>query len=453
MKRFGMGKLVRYGGAAGVVAVVAIVVAFAAATAGATPSTKLYTTAFSPQFAAAGSTGKTYTLTLTNCGFLNGVLILGCSKASNQTLGSANFAIPSPYQGHVAVVSVSAPTSGWAVTPVGDTLQFRSATSKDGLMPGLSITVQLTIDAPSTVSPTFCSTGDDWVWHSHVKQSNDFSGTGNDFSRATATPDATLTDAKLAFADQINPPGQVVVNNTFSAAVTAEDVCGTTLPSAQGTSVSLSLHDPSGAGGNLNGASQAMSIGPDGTVTFTGLSIDAVGSLYTLTASTANYFASGTSNPIDVVNVLCSPRDHSCSQPNSDGLITASAQVPTNGHVGIGFTNSQNYVAGFTCGTGTGGLLDGQLILIDPTADAYTGSNSYAVTLLYDKAVSGTGPASAFSFCITDSIASTGFGWAPPLQGCTSAPAPCISSQKRTTNGALQVVLQLVPGDPYVGGK
>jgi hypothetical protein len=29
----------------------------------------------------------------------------------------------------------------------------------------------------------------------------------------------------------------------------------------------------------------------------------------------------------------------------------------------------------------------------------------------------------------------------------------CVLDQKRITGGALQVILSLLPGDPYVGGK
>lgn len=448
MKRFGMRRVVRYGGAAGIVALVGIVVAIAASTAGATPSTKVYTTAFTPKFAAAGSTGGAYTLTLTNCG----VGTAGCAKASNQTLGSANYAIPAQYVGKISTGTVSSPTGGWTVSlsTDGGTLQFRSATSKDGLMPGQSVTVPLTIDAPAfDPSAAFC-TADDWIWDSRVKQSNDFSGTGNDYSRATGTADASLTAAQLVFADVSSPPAEVKLGDTFSAAVTAEDACGHPLLSAaSGIPVALSLVDQPGGGGILSGASQPVQTDSSGVATFTGLSIDAVGTLYQLSAAADN-FATGTSNHIAIVNVVCEPHK-SCSAPNNDTHITATVQTPAAGHVGVGFSNATDYVSGFATGCGSSTPIDGQVILIHPTADAYTGN--YSVTVLYDKTVSGTGPASAFSFCISDD----GLTWLSPpnpLQACASpAVVPCIKSQKRTVNGALQVVFLLAPGDPYVGGK
>lgn len=446
MKRFGMRRIARYGGAAGILVVVAIAIAMAAATAEATPSAKIYTTAFSPQFAAAGSTGQTYTLTLTNCA----VGVNGCSKTSNQPLGSANYAIPAAYQGHITIVGTSSPGgTSWNTqfSPDNTTLQLRSATSKDGLVPGASVIVTLLIDAPTNPGTAFCST-DDWVWHSRVKQSNDFSGTGNDFSRVGG--DATLTDAKLVFATAGSPPTEVQLTDTFSATVTAEDACGHTLASAAGMSVTLNpLVDPSGVGANLTGASlPSQLINASGVATFTGLSIDQVGTLFKLSASATN-FADGTSDTIAVVNMLCQAH-HPCSQTNGDQLITATAQTPTGGEVGIGFTSASSYVGSFTCGTSTTPI-DNQLVLVDPSPNAYNGGN-YTLTLLYDKSITGTGPASSFPVCLSDD----GVTWPVPpnpLQACASpAVTPCVSSQKRTTSGALQIILLLGPGDPYPGG-
>jgi hypothetical protein len=436
MRRFGRRKVVRYGGTAGVVVLVAIVVAIASATALATPTAKNYKTFFTPIFAPAdGLAHSGYQLTLKNCDST-------CSpdKPSNQTLGSANYVIPAT-AGNVTVTNVHGPTLGWHASVLDGVLQIRSDTSKDSLMPGASVVVTLSVTAPGAGDSAACG---DYVWHSAVKQSNDFSGSGNDF-RLSGT-DATLTAAKLAFTAQ---PSQVVAGSAFSTdvKVTAEDGCGNALPSASGTSVSVAIgNNP--AGGTLRPTAPTAIVDGNGVATFSGLSIDTVGTGYTLVASATN-FASGTSQRIDVVNAFCEPH-HCLPQTSNDTHITATAQTPASGQVGIGFANSPNYTSGFTCGS-TGNPIDGQVILIDPSPDAYAGN--YKVTLLYDKAVSGAGPASAFSFCISDD----GLTWLTPpnpLQACSSpVVTPCISSQKRTTNGALQVILLLAPGDPFVGGK
>ena len=80
-----------------------------------------------------------------------------------------------------------------------------------------------------------------------------------------------------------------------------------------------------------------------------------------------------------------------------------------------------------------------------------TPAGAYLVTLVYSKQVSGTGNANAFVFC-----ESTNDGVSfQQLQSCAVSGTgfDCIVDQKRVTGGALQVILSLLPGDPYVGGR
>jgi hypothetical protein len=79
------------------------------------------------------------------------------------------------------------------------------------------------------------------------------------------------------------------------------------------------------------------------------------------------------------------------------------------------------------------------------------------VTIVYSKQVSGTGSANAFVVCESkDNGASF-----HQLSACSAYPTPqppaqlpdCVLDQKRITGGALQIILNLEPGDPYVGGK
>ena len=81
-----------------------------------------------------------------------------------------------------------------------------------------------------------------------------------------------------------------------------------------------------------------------------------------------------------------------------------------------------------------------------------TPNGPYQVTITYSKALSGNGPAGGFIFCESTDQGQNLL----PLPSC-SAPAgttvDCVLSQKRTTGGALQFILSLLPGDPYVGGK
>ena len=73
------------------------------------------------------------------------------------------------------------------------------------------------------------------------------------------------------------------------------------------------------------------------------------------------------------------------------------------------------------------------------------------MTLVYSEQVSGTGNANAFIFCeSTNSGASFN-----QLPSCADSGTglDCVVDQKRITGGALQVILNLLPGDPYVTGK
>ncbi|HWE82509.1 MAG TPA: hypothetical protein VG265_12740, partial [Gaiellaceae bacterium] len=192
----------------------------------AAPSTKQYETSFTPSLAAAGAAGVTYMLTLQN------------DPKSNQTLGSANFLVPSRFSS----VSVTQPVAsggqtGWSAAIDAGVLELRSATSKDGLAPGQALTMSVTLTAPPISTACF-----DYSWHSAVKQSNDFGGTGNDFALQGA--DAALTVAKLVITGQ--PAAVVQAGSTFSTSVSAEDGCGTVLKTASGN-VALGLGaNPSG---------------------------------------------------------------------------------------------------------------------------------------------------------------------------------------------------------------
>jgi hypothetical protein len=142
----------------------------------ASPSTKYYTALVSPNTADLGVVQQAFSLTLTNCSSQTA----GCTKASQQALGSANIQVDSAFSNVSA--SVSAP--GWYVTQpvVGGLVELRNSGSGTtfALAPGQSITVSIVADTPT-------STGA-YNWNTAVKQSNDFSGTGNDFTISGSQP-------------------------------------------------------------------------------------------------------------------------------------------------------------------------------------------------------------------------------------------------------------------------
>src|SRR4051794_29506581 len=161
------------------------------------------------------------------------VLTLENDSRTQQTLGSANFAIPASW----TVTSVGPTTaSGWSAclgdgvtcgaTPV-TTVQFRSASSKDALARGAW--VQATVTA---TPPAVCGS-DSAAWPVPlVKQSNDFSGQpGNGFIVATS-------DLTPLGSFDISPIGKYVITGTTqTVTVAARDVCGNAKTDYRGSSV------------------------------------------------------------------------------------------------------------------------------------------------------------------------------------------------------------------------
>jgi hypothetical protein len=410
-------------GIAGLIVLSAAVVAIVGpATAAITK--KNYTTSFAPLYAGAGTTA-TYRLTLANDG------------SSNTTLGSANFQIPSQLTASVVAVNPPSPGQlGWTVTIVGGVLQFRSATSHDAMTPGQFMSVDLSVTTPG-LAPLGAACFD-YTWHSAVKQSNTFSGTGNDFNLKGS--DAALTVSQLVFTTE--PPTQVTIApSTFSATVSAEDGCGNLLPAATGTvNLALATNPVSGTLGGT--VSKALT----GSATFGDLTVDSVGTGYQLGAS-MNWGVTGddsstTSTPFDVLSTICTARNcHAQDNPNTPTTLV-DATVPGGAQLGVGFPTNMP----FSCnGSGTP---VGSLVVIDPSG--YPAGN-YTVTITLKKSVTGTGPASGFEVCLSKDNGGT---WTEPLSACpTTADHQCIVSQKRTQLGDLQIVLRLAPGDPTGGAS
>lgn len=160
-------------GALGLVLGSGVVVAAHAA-----PSTKFFTSTVTPATAGTSVSQQAFTITVTNCGSQTP----GCAKASQQSLGSANIALGAAFTNVSATVSAN----GWhVVSPVtGGLLQLRSAGSGVALNPGQSIAVSVVTDTPTTTGS--------YTWTTLVKQSNDFSGSGNEFILAGTQPQVEI---------------------------------------------------------------------------------------------------------------------------------------------------------------------------------------------------------------------------------------------------------------------
>jgi hypothetical protein len=142
----------------------------------ASPSTKFFAASVSPGAVGSGLSQQTFTFSLKNCTSS----VPGCTKTSQQTLGSANIQVD-PAFGNVSA-SVSA--TGWFVVQpvVGGLIQLRNSGpgSTHALAPGASLPVTVVADTPAATGA--------YTWTTDVKQSNDFSGTGNDFTISGGQP-------------------------------------------------------------------------------------------------------------------------------------------------------------------------------------------------------------------------------------------------------------------------
>jgi hypothetical protein len=295
------------------------------------------------------------------------------------------------------------------------------------------------------------------TWLVQAKQSNDFSGQpGNDLSLAAGS-DLTPLGGFVFHAIGTNLPPFVPQIKTGAAApvtVDAKDTCGNADNDYNGgplgSKLAATLSTPTrldfatfspATGLNWSGATGSATVKP--TV------VEAADSL-TVTDSETGISSTSldtTGDTFDVVETICADPGVTCLWHNGNRSINANSTVPIptgtqplNPSLGFGF-RTLNVV----CADVPGLSIKGEAIDINPRhyVDPFT------VTLNYSKSVSGTGPASAFHFCLSDDNTQSFY----EIFDCATTPvAPCVFSRKRVTGGALELVLFLKPGDPWGGG-
>lgn len=137
-------------------------------------------------------------------------------------LGSDNLTVPSTPAGF-AVISTSLPTCPSSfnnsappcviLSNGGTTVAFRNL----NLLPGQSISVTMSALTPPP-STTACTTTSPCVWTDAAKQSNDFSGTGNDLTPDSASSYGTVTSAAAFCAKKQGCTTQLADGGTASSA-------------------------------------------------------------------------------------------------------------------------------------------------------------------------------------------------------------------------------------------
>jgi hypothetical protein len=380
------------------------------------PSTKKY----QAYVVAANAASTSFRLTLTN------------DSTSQQTLGSANFTAPPNFTSLSVSSTPVTSTDGHSwnicigdgmVCGAGNVVQFRAASNGDAIAPGQSVSATVSLTLPA--SPALCTSA---AWLSAAKQSNDFSGTNNDFAfkAGDLTPLGSFSWASI---------GVQTTGTQFTPTVTAKDTCGATkgdytgaFPYSGNTLTHVGLTGATFSGLTWSGGVGSVHITPN--VAETQNSLTETDSLTTISA---------TSNLFDVVDVLCTSNGNKCHAQDAPGNTLADSPVPPAGAaLGFGF----NHLYTFACGSIAP---IGSFVIIDPSG--YT--SNYQVTLTYKKSISGSNPANNFVVCYSKD---NGVSWvAAPNCATATGPTPCVLSRKRVSGGDLQVVLLLGPNDPPVG--
>jgi hypothetical protein len=190
---------------------------------GAATDIKKYAASINPTPAPAGSAAN-FTITIAN------------DPTSSQGAGSVDIKIPTGF----SAVTVGTPTASagkiWTARVAGGVIELRAsgATSVNRIDPGQSVSV------PVSATVACAAGGTSFTWATEVKQSNDFKGKFNGFSRVGPDPSLSVTGGSfdhLAFdAISTQTAGQPFVVN-----LRAVDACGNPTGSFSGNATTYGL--------------------------------------------------------------------------------------------------------------------------------------------------------------------------------------------------------------------
>jgi len=203
---------------------------------------------------------------------------------SPQAFGSAKVVVPLGFTLGAMSTSVS---TFHATAVLGNIVVTSTGPTGSGIAPGSTLTVTVRVTTPANGS---CAVS----WTTFVKQSNDFSGTGNDFQPADAAPSTTVGGNSLSVSRQ---PTTTQWNTAMTPGpiVAVVDPCGNPVPSFTGD---ITVTDGLGllaTGGTVAAVS--------GAATFSNLTFSDFGVTDTLTASVTG-FTPVTTDPFDIVQSL-----------------------------------------------------------------------------------------------------------------------------------------------------
>ena len=369
------------------------------------------------------ATSATLRLTLTN-------------RTRSQTLGSANFTPPSGVT--LGPVVGGANRAGWTAQITGGVVAFRS--TSNALPNGQSVSADVSV----TIFQATCGHA---AWTTQAKQSNDFSGSGNDFQFDPAGSDlVALGSFSIATIETVTDDGQpvpaILTGQPKPSTTTAYDICGEVKTTYGGATRSATL---------LTGAGYVPTAGLTwsngvGTVTITPAVTETDNRLH---VSDPTSGVSAASNFFDTTDRLCTSTDTAACEWSEQGgkLKVNSTPPPEDASLGIGFNSNLSFLCGDASST-VGGT---PLVNINPRYEE-TDVEAIAVTLTYKKSATGNGPASSFDVCFRKDDVTE---WTVLSQCASTSPpataAPCFISRKRVTGGDLEVVLWIETDDPWTG--
>ncbi|MDQ1699185.1 MAG: hypothetical protein QOG34_1048 [Frankiaceae bacterium] len=203
---------------------------------------------------------------------------------SPQAFGSAKIVTPTGFSLGAMSTNVS---TFHAADSGGNVLVTSTGPTGSGIAPGSSLTVTVRVTTPATGA---CNA----AWPTFVKQSNDFSGSGNDFQPADPAPGTTTGGGSLTITRQ---PTTTQWNTAMAPGpiLSVVDPCGVAVGSFTGE---LTVTDGLGL---LSTGSVATAVA--GAATFSNLTFSDYGVTDTLTATTPGY-ASVTTDAFDIVQSL-----------------------------------------------------------------------------------------------------------------------------------------------------
>ena len=260
---------------------------------------------------------------------------LGNELTSNQTFGSAELTFNTVPSSGLSVVAASVP-SGWSAKVLSGTPGVVLLTSNKGaaVTPGSSISVQVAVTPAAAGTLTI---GVD------IKQSNNFSGSGNDFiSDSTSGLSITVIALTLKFAQQPatiaqSLPGAAPPYFTyFCNPVSVQLYNGTTALAAGGINVTVKHGGTTNPGlyyGTAAVGTTGVTVSTDATglATFgtcsSGLAATVVGTGYTLSASSPAASSAVTSTSFDVTQTC----DLTCTDTATSGTTGTTGTVTGTG--------------------------------------------------------------------------------------------------------------------------